>query len=340
MSLPTRLLRPLLGLAVTVLFLWLFLRQLDGDSLGALFTRLSPSMVVGALLFLAAGYTLRVVRWWWMLRLLEPTVPLRACGWPFLVSIALNNLLPFRAGDMARVVGFRRQLNAPPMGVLGTLVVERLLDLLTLLGLFFVGLWGGAGDALPAGFVWITSAIAAGGIATVAALLRFSPQIERLIHWLAHRPLFAERGWSATLVDHGGHFLRSLHTVRAPAVVFRLLLVSLLIWILEGGVYLAVARDLVPGAALLAPWFSLATGTLATLLPSSPGYVGTFDYFAMLGMVAYGAERSAAAAFAVAVHLMLWTPLTLAGLAYFLRPANRTLRRRLSGALTEEGGLK
>jgi hypothetical protein len=54
-------------------------------------------------------------------------------------------------------------------------------------------------------------------------------------------------------------------------------------------------------------------GTLATLLPSTPGYVGTFDYFTLMGLNLYGAERNLAAVFAVVVHILLWLPVTLAG---------------------------
>ena len=58
----------------------------------------------------------------------------------------------------------------------------------------------------------------------------------------------------------------------------------------------------------------MATGTLATLLPSTPGYVGTFDYFAMLGLTAFGAARDVATAFALSVHAVLWAPTTIVGL--------------------------
>jgi glycosyltransferase 2 family protein len=63
---------------------------------------------------------------------------------------------------------------------------------------------------------------------------------------------------------------------------------------------------------------SLGAGTLATLLPSSPGYVGTFDYFAALGLTAYGASLGAATAFALLVHLVLWVPVTVLGFALLL----------------------
>jgi uncharacterized membrane protein YbhN (UPF0104 family) len=87
-------------------------------------------------------------------------------------------------------------------------------------------------------------------------------------------------------------------------------------WGFEGAVFATVAAAVSAGVDPLGPWFSLGTGTLATLIPSSPGYFGTFDYFAALGLVAYGADPEISVAFALTVHTVLWLPLTVAGLGY------------------------
>ncbi len=328
--------RPLLGSAVTGFFLWLLLRQLNFTEAGVALARISlPSLLV-AFCFLAGGYSLRIVRWWWMLRVLDPHVPVGACGWAFLVSIAINNVLPFRAGDVVRVVGFRTELRLPPMWLLGTLVIERLLDLMTLLAFFFVGLLSAADGGLPDTFIHLALWIAAAGVATVLGILCFSKAIERAIEWVAERPNLARRGWSGRIRRHGGHFFAALGMLRTPALTLQLIGLSTAVWTLEGGVFATVSRALGTHVSVAAPWFALATGTLATLLPSSPGYIGTFDYFAMLGLVAYGADREMATAFAVIVHAVLWLPLTVAGMAYFLRPGARMLRRQVAAAVSAQ----
>lgn len=106
-----------------------------------------------------------------------------------------------------------------------------------------------------------------------------------------------------------------------------LLGLSIVTWALEGGVFVVVALALESGGTQRGPWFALATATLGTLLPSSPGYVGTFDYFAVLGLTAYGATREAAVAFALTVHAVLWVPLTASGLLYLLLRGERIWRR-------------
>ncbi len=329
--------RPLLGSAVTAFFLWLLLRRLDLTGAGAAIIRISVPSLLAALCFLALGYWVRIVRWWWMLRVLDPHVRLRACAGPFLASIAVNNVLPLRAGDVVRVIGFRTELRSPAMRLLGTLVVERLLDLMTLLAFFFVGLLRAADGGLPDTFVRLAMWIAAAGMATVLGILSFTTRIERVMQWIAERSSLAGRGWSEQIRRHGGHFFSALGVLRTPSLTLQLIGLSAAVWTLEGAVFATVSHALDTHVSVAAPWFALATGTLATLLPSSPGYIGTFDYFATLGLVAYGADREMAAAFAVIVHVVLWLPLTVAGMGYFLRPGARMLRRQVAAAVSAQG---
>jgi hypothetical protein len=314
----SRWVKPVVGLVVTGLFVWLLLHNVDFAGLAAAFARLSAPYLLLALASLAAGYAVRVVRWWWMLRALEPGLPLTACVWPFLTSIAVNNTVPFRAGDALRVFGFRKQLRSPPMRVLGTLVVERLLDLVALLAFFFVGLLGLPPGTFPDTFVTLAVWLAGGSLGGVLALILMAPWLPRLVRVIADRPMFADRGWSDTVHRLGMHLVEALSLLRSPSRLVALLGLSVVTWAFEGGVFVTVAIAFDAGAAELGPWFALATATLATLLPSSPGYVGTFDYFAALGLTAYGASRETAIAFALTVHAVLWLPLTALGLGYLL----------------------
>jgi uncharacterized membrane protein YbhN (UPF0104 family) len=333
-----RWIRPTAGLAVTVVFVWLLTKQLEGDEVRAAFGRLSLIWLMPALAALACGYTLRIVRWWVMLRAMDPAVRLGACVRPFLVSIAVNNLLPFRAGDAFRVVGFRDELQAPPTRVLGTMFVERLLDLTTLLLFFFIGLSGTAPGGIPPAFVTGAAWMAGLGAAMVLGLLLLAGRLEAMSAAAGRWPIIQRHGvlaWAAKQAHHLAGVLSVLHT---PAMTAKLALLSCAAWFCEGLVFVAVASGLGIEGGPRGPLFALATGTLATLIPSSPGYVGTFDYFAALGLIAYGAPRALAAAFAIVVHLVLWLPLTLAGVVHFIRPGAGLLRRRVADIVTAREG--
>jgi hypothetical protein len=117
--------------------------------------------------------------------------------------------------------------------------------------------------------------------------------------------------------------MAALGIVRSLPRLLLLLGLSVLTWLFEGAVFATVAAAIQAASSPLGPWFSLATGTLGTLIPSSPGYVGTFDYFAAQGLKAYGATLEVSVAFALTVHAVLWAPLTAAGLLYLILHARR-----------------
>jgi uncharacterized protein (TIRG00374 family) len=318
-----RWLKPVAGLAVTAAFLWLLVRGLDTDALGRAFAELSIPYLALALTFLAAAYAIRIFRWWWMLRSLEPNLAFGACVWPFLTSIAVNNVMPFRAGDAFRVFGFRQQLRSPAVRVLGTLVIERILDLGVLLGFFFLGLIGLPSGAFPERFVVAATWLAGLSVATVLVLILLTPWLGRVIQRVSASPFFASRNLSDAVANHGSHFIAALSVARSPSRLLLLLGLSILTWVFEGAVFATVAAAVHATTSPLGPWFSLGTGTLATLIPSSPGYVGTFDYFASQGLAAYGAAPEISVAFALTVHVVLWVPLTTAGLVYLIIHGSR-----------------
>ncbi len=332
MSDSRRWLRPLLGAGVACVFLYLIFQRVEWASVAAVWRSAAPAPLAVALLALAAGLFVRTFRWWWMLRALEPELPLQRCFRPFLLSLAVNNTMPLRAGDMVRALGFRDTLRSPPARVVGTLVIERLLDLAVLLVFFFVGLLGAA-VAFPPALVKASVALGATCVAAILVLVVAPRALRPRVATLLRKGAVAKHGLGQRLAEAADHFFDTLALVQSPARALQLVVLSLLAWALEGGVFASVAWALHSEVSPLGPWFALATGTLATLIPSSPGYVGTFDYFAMLGLTAYGATRATATAFALLVHVFLWLPVTVAGAAYLVVPGGRGVVRRANRAL-------
>jgi uncharacterized membrane protein YbhN (UPF0104 family) len=128
----------------------------------------------------------------------------------------------------------------------------------------------------------------------------------------------AARNWGSRARHLIQDLFVALAVARTPKSALKLLMLSVIVWGFEGGVFAAAASSFHYKGLPLGPWLSLATGSLATLIPSSPGYVGTFDFFTAAGLSAYGATAAVATATALTVHAVLWFPLTAAGLTYLL----------------------
>ena len=58
---------------------------------------------------------------------------------------------------------------------------------------------------------------------------------------------------------------------------------------------------------------------LATTIPSSPGYVGTFDLPGIVTLTAFGVPQDTATAYTLVLHAALWFPVTALGAYYMLR---------------------
>ncbi|HEX2609435.1 MAG TPA: lysylphosphatidylglycerol synthase transmembrane domain-containing protein [Gemmatimonadales bacterium] len=328
--------RAIAGLAVAALFLALLARRVDWAEVRQVLAGARWWPLALGLVALAADMSARIVRWWWMLRAAEPGLPLLSCVRPFLGSLALNNTVPLRAGDVVRVFGFRHALRAPAAHVAGTLVLERMLDLLVLLAILFAGAIGTSG-VFPHGFIVLAGFAGTVAVVLLLTLTIFPREITALLQRLLLR-IFSGRKWLPRLSQAVAQLTGSVALLRSPPRAIRLIGLSILAWILEGAVFASVVWSLGIAVPWTAPWLSLAAATLATLLPSSPGYVGTFDYFAVLGLSAYGARAADATAFALLTHLMLWIPITVTGLLALGLSRPRSNPASVSDSLSSQSG--
>lgn len=304
------------GVIAALVFSWLAFRHLEWQNGWHALAQTDPFWLLFGLCLLATGYAMRIVRWWLMLRFMAPGLRLTACPGPFLSSIALNNVLPFRAGDVMRTLGFRRQIGLPGTQVLGTIVLERFFDLTVLLLVFLLGLVSVTVEHRPGILVkaayWLT-----GGFLGAMMLLFCTPlRLERFARRLAEKAAARKFELAGLIGTGAAQFFSSLSLARSPRLTVQLLMLSFGAWFMEGAMFASVAQALGISHTSAGPWFALATGNLGTLIPSTPGYVGTFDYFTMVGLAAYQVPSQAAALFALVVHLMLWLPLTLIGLLW------------------------
>lgn len=310
-----------LGLAVSLLFLALLAWQFDLSASLAHLRDAKPAWLILALLALAADFSLRISRWRLLLEHFNPGVRWRDAAGPFLGSFALNNVIPLRAGDVARAFAFSRELGTESGYVTSTLLVERVLDLAALLFILLLCLL-----LLPASaeLAWVNR----GTYALLASLL------------LAVLLVLATPRWWQKMVEMTGlqesapgrfaiQVFVGLEEFRGWLLWLKLISWSLLCWLLEGIVFLACCLALSVTPDWISPWFAMAVGSLGTLLPSSPGYVGTFDYFAALAFASTGMSDVLASSTAILIHILLWVPITLTGGGWLLRHWGRALGARI-----------
>jgi len=305
-----------LGIALAGIFLGLFFRRLNLDELKAVFSASSGYWILAAVAAFVTGYAFRIERWRLMLNQENPSLQWRHCAGPLMASVAVNNLLPLRGGDFLRVFGFNQRLGMSVTVSVATLFVERLLDLLMIVVLL--------GFALSYFGMAVSHFFSIGGaflivMATVLLLVLLFPTFFK--PWVIAMGKLTCR-LSTTLgqksLEEINKGFLSLEQMARRPVMAKLILWSALAWIAEGFVFWFAAIALPAILYPLAAWLALPIGTLATLIPSAPGYIGTFDFFTAEAMTVLGNKTTATTAYALLVHALLWLPPTLIGGFYLL----------------------
>ena len=290
----------LLGWAVSVLCVAGVVLWALGQDAPRLPTEPSDLAAVAAAVALYGVCTaLRAERWRLLLRDVGAR-PARADAYGLTaVGYMGNNVLPARAGDLMRVVLMAPRAQVSRRGVVGTLLAERLLDIAVLATLFVVlAATVAEGAGLPdTATLGILAALAVAGLAGLFVawrLLRARGLVERV-------RAFAGPMVVSTRNLRGGHGLSMLG-------------LTVLVWLGEAGVWGSCAAALDLGASPLEALYLVALASMFALIPSGPGYAGTQDAAAVIGVKAIGGTSAQAVSYVLLVRFVLFIPITAVGL--------------------------
>ncbi|HEY7682825.1 MAG TPA: lysylphosphatidylglycerol synthase transmembrane domain-containing protein [Gemmatimonadales bacterium] len=316
-SLPPR--RPpvwqlLLGIAISAVLLYAALRGIQfSEVLAHVRTaRLLPMVV--AIILATCTFVVRIFRWQLLLRGDDGR---RLHAAPLWHAIAMgfmaNNVLPLRVGELVRILAAARLTDTRFTAVLASIAVERLFDAITVVGLLALGLFT---TTLPAGGLSTKMANIAtyGGVAALAGLLvaglvvAFPLAAERVIRAVVPPGRLATR-----LVGLIEGVRQGLWVLSSPVKVIGAVLWSLTLWGISAlSFYVMFAAF---GIEVNFSGTLLMQGLImfGISLPSTPGYVGAFEFPIIEILTLYGADRNLAAAYALTYHVTTFLPITLLG---------------------------
>jgi glycosyltransferase 2 family protein len=296
------------GLAISLLFGYLAVRGVRPHAAWQALRENNDLWLGPSLVALAAAMMARVVRWQLLFRP-GRRPPLRSLTKAAALGLLFNSVLPVRAGEAARVVALKRYAGTSLAESTATVVVERIVDVSSLLLLLFVLLpW------LPS-VSWLAAAAGVAGacllgIAVLGLLVRrLRTRPEPAVRLLARLPGLREQTVER-LLRNALHGLEMLASPRQAVGVLvwtyaSWLLLGLSFWFLMIGFDLGLS----PLAGLLVV---IATG-LAFIVPSAPAALGVFEAAGLTVLSAYGIPRSDAFAYVLVLHLLNFVPFVVAG---------------------------
>ncbi len=318
------------GLTISLLFLFLAFKGFDWKEFSQALSGVKLSALFLSVCIYLSTYFLRGVRWSMMLRNVK-----RISLWKMIkfviIGFMCNNILPARLGEFARALIIGKGENISARASFASVVLERVFDGVTIVLLLVV-------LAIQQPFPeWVKKM----GLFSAALFLLFFILLTVLGHkgevWIEKWEC-SSRGIICKIAAFLSKFVHGLQMLRDRRMVLLVMLLSFIIWSIEVINYLVVMRGLGIALPLGAAAFALVVVNLGIMIPSSPGFVGTLQYFCVLALSVYAVPKDLALAYAIVLHAVMYIPITVLGLIFLARTGItlKTLSRSRSYAQSME----
>lgn len=301
------------GLIVSILSVYLFIQHADFGKLSYQVSNINLFLFLISSIIFLMGFIVRGCRWMMLARYGGIASNFNTSVQIIFISYMFNNIFPFRIGDLYRTTkidGFRRS------GIINgiiLIVLERILDLYILLVFITVVIISGCivvdfNDIAPFLLICIFS---------ITVLLIFPKQSLLLVRI----PLKFVKKNVKPLRDITDNLQMAIERYASlPRIeIVRLILVTAGIWALESIVYYLTFVSVTGKPMTISPIVLMPFSTLSTLIPSSPGYVGTFDYVTLKVLETSGYDSYVSSAITLILHAQIWIIPTFVGLIFYIK---------------------
>jgi glycosyltransferase 2 family protein len=292
-------LAPALGYAVSLgCLVWVYKGFNWREELPSI-TAVDAHWVVLAVLADVSVYISQGWRWRLLLRPLQRVSLVRSVQ-AIYVGLFTNEVLPLRGGELVRCYLQAHWSKLPFSVVLSSALIERIFD----------GLW------LVAGAFVVTSMVALpryliDGTRVLAGILCGFVFLVGVVMFHKHRAhaAIAKSRWAEML----WHVVEGLHSMgNSPSFYLSFLCSTLYLGLQIIPIY-ALMQGYGIGLPIGAAVVVMVVLRLGTLLPQAPGNVGSFQFFAVLGLRLFGVDKAAATGYATLLFLVVTLPLWLVG---------------------------
>jgi glycosyltransferase 2 family protein len=293
-------------LLISAVFLALALRNVEWNQLIASLRNVNLSLIAAALGLTLVANLIRAVRWGILLGY-APGEKLPAVFSSMMIGYLGNNVLPARLGELIRIDSLYRQVGMSRSTSGATVLVERVVDLVILIGV--VGVLAAFVPLPPAidAVGWSLVVIFVAGLATLIALACGGRQLIALFTWLANAVSTRLGHKIEGLLER---FMVGVQSLRTARKVTALLLLTTLLWGTEAVVVGLVLTAMGISLGWIAPLFLLVVLSLSFAIPAAPGAVGTYEFFAVVALSAFAVSATQASAVALLLHGIVYATST------------------------------
>src|SRR5579872_7278702 len=328
--------RTIIVVALAAALVLLFLHNVDLWGVAATIVRARPQWLALTLATTLGSLAIRSLRWRY---LLEPLgrVSFSSSFRATAVGFAATGVLPARAGEVIRPYFLARHEHMSATGAFATIILERLLDVVTVLTLLasFVFVFGRdlaqTNPSMFLGLRWAGGTAAAASLVALTVLFLLAGDPERLGRAVGRLAQVVPSALAGLVARVAEKFARGLGAIRRPSRLFIALAWSFPLWLSIGFGIWAVAVAFRFAVPFTGSFLLMSILVIGVAVPT-PGAIGGFhEAFRIGATMFYGAPDAAAVGAAIVLHAISIGPTLMLGLFFAAQAGlNMSGMRRLA----------
>jgi hypothetical protein len=302
-----KILRWLVPLVFSGIAFWLIFRQIEFSQLVENLKKIGWQTILLATLLYFLSYFTRVYCWYLLLR---RKVSFRDVFFTMSAGYLLNNIFPFRLGEIGRALLLDDPDRSSALEVFSSILVERVFDVFLAAVFILAMLPRVIGEAFDQRLVFLALGLAVIGLVVLFLAARFRGKIAGWLEKWGERSKFI-RQW---VTPKAGQLLDGLSVLNKPGI-FLLAFGSLAVsWFLSFGENYIVFNSLQPNPPFWWMIFILSAGAFGGALPAVPAGLGVFEGVMVAAFVLLGVHADVAFTHAIVIHIMAFAYTSILGL--------------------------
>jgi uncharacterized protein (TIRG00374 family) len=306
----------IVGILISILFLHLALRNINFSVVAVSFKNIEFTYLALCILSQFASLSCRAYLWknilWY-----EKEVQYSHSFEALLIGYMGNNILPFRMGEAMRAFTMGKKESMSRTLAFASIILERLMDLFVLLAFFLTLIF----------LVRLERWIMLSGIVVLLLLLfmiiilfalasDFLKIPSRLYHSMIH---YLPGSLIETIERIGGSFLKGIKLIKNFKQALYLVFLSFLTWILWTAILYFGLKAFHLDLPIIASLLLAVVVNIGVMIPSSPGFIGVFQYLCIISLAFFNIPKEIALSFSFLVHTVQYIPTTALGWFYLTR---------------------
>lgn len=267
--------------------------------------KLSWEIVMIAIAVYVLGMAVRALRWFLIISIREK-VAFYTVFRGLVYGYMLNQLLPAKIGEVARAEYLTRKSTPGRSFLLGTIAAERVFDMVVIL--LFLGISIVFSETIMSKIQaqWIPVMVIVFGLTALILLLHNVQLLKKITRYLPGKI----RSFADRVLDN---LADSFNVFKSFKLIFKILLLTLVIWLLTCLVFFLIIQDLDIEVPFYAYLFIVSAGTFGMIIPSTSANVGVYHAVAMGALMLFMVPKAEALSFAILAHAFDFFPAIILG---------------------------